>query len=133
MGRLARHFVQKYRRVTGRRVTGFSDAAMTKLQQYGWPGNVRELENVIERAMILCSGETLEIEHLAFAAATPSVTSPAAGAPRADSLPAALEEVERRELIAALEKARGNKADAARLLGINRSTLYYRLKKHDLE
>ena len=67
--------------------------------------------------------DTLEEEHLSFApiASPPHVE---ASTVRPDTLPAALEEVERRELVAALEKARGSKADAARHLGINRSTLY---------
>jgi two-component system, NtrC family, response regulator AtoC len=136
IGRLARHFIQKYQSVTGRRVQGLSAAALARLEAYPWPGNVRELENVIERAMILSSGSELEVEHLAFAAAAPpsGPASPVGAlSSRRESLPAALEEVERRELIGALEKARGSKADAARLLGINRSTLYYRLKKHSLE
>jgi len=137
IGRLARHFVQKYQPVTGRHVRGLTDAALARLEQYSWPGNVRELENVIERAMILCAGGEIDVEHLAFASTAAAAPAPAGSAAdtgrRSDSLPAALEEVERRELVNALEKARSNKADAARLLGINRSTLYYRLKKHGLE
>ncbi|MBI2898222.1 MAG: sigma-54-dependent Fis family transcriptional regulator [Deltaproteobacteria bacterium] len=128
--RLARHFVHKYAHVTGRRVRGLSDAALSKLYGYAWPGNVRELENLLERAMILCAGEVIDVDHLTFA---PVAAPPRAETPRAESLPAALEEVERRELVAALEKSRGSKADAARALGINRSTLYYRLKKYGLE
>ena len=135
IARLARHFIGKYQRVTGRRVRDVTAAALARLESYSWPGNVRELENVIERAMILCGGDEIDVEHLAFATAVAPSPLGRSSEPerRADSLPAALEEVERRELVAALEKARGNKADAARVLGINRSTLYYRLKKHGLE
>ena len=115
-----------------------------------WPGNVRELENIIERAMILARGGELHAQHLDFGRRTthqPSGGYPvvstdnhapalAAAAPAADdgrSLAERLLESERKEIIAAVEKSKGNIASASRTLGINRSTLYYRLRKHGLE
>jgi len=118
--------------------------ALAKLREYNWPGNVRELENIIERAMILARGTPLGATHLDFgrrvtshAAATQPGTGPVAPAPAlaedGKSLAERLLDSERKEIIAAVDKSRGNIASAARTLGINRSTLYYRLRKHGLE
>jgi len=123
-----------------------STDAIAKLREYNWPGNVRELENIIERAMILAKGAPLGTPHLDFGRrAQPSpltnsgpiaIQPVAAPAPVGDdgrSLAERLLESERKEIVAAVEKSRGNIASAARTLGINRSTLYYRLRKHGLE
>ncbi|HCF61113.1 MAG TPA: sigma-54-dependent Fis family transcriptional regulator, partial [Myxococcales bacterium] len=83
-------------------------------------------ENVIERAIILCRGEVLGEEDLDFGLRRAGAVSPA-------TLPGALEDLEKRKLLEAIEKHRGRKSDVARELGINRSTLYYRLKKFGLE
>jgi two-component system response regulator AtoC len=103
---------------------------------------VRELENVIERAMILASGPTLSVADLDFGrrlAMTPSsglplaATADGGSAEGGRSLYRRLSEQERGEIVAAVEGAQGNIAHAARTLGINRSTLYYRMRKHGLE
>jgi DNA-binding NtrC family response regulator len=120
--------------------------AVAKLREYNWPGNVRELENIVERAMILAKGAPLAAHHLDFgrrAAAPPApafgtgptaaVAAPAPPAEDGKSLAERLLDSERKEIIAAVEKSRGNIASASRILGINRSTLYYRLRKHGLE
>ncbi|HEY0255201.1 MAG TPA: helix-turn-helix domain-containing protein, partial [Kofleriaceae bacterium] len=147
---LANHFVTKFARQMGTTSAGLAPDGMLKLREYNWPGNVRELENIIERATILAKGSPLAAQHLDFgrrAAAAqqsgviPIVTTPAAGsgpvsAPLAEdgkSLAERLLDSERKEIVAAVEKSRGNIASAARMLGINRSTLYYRLRKHGLE
>jgi DNA-binding NtrC family response regulator len=112
------------------------------MRGYSWPGNVRELENIIERAMILVKGDVIAPEDLAFAraGAPPSPVAVAADAtpepvadPGSRPLSERLLEEERREIVAAVEKSANNIAGAARLLGINRSTLYYRMRKHGLE
>jgi DNA-binding NtrC family response regulator len=123
-----------------------SAEALAKLREYNWPGNVRELENIVERAMILARGTPVSAVHLDFgrhrttphAAPTPHTGTPLPVAPAAladdgKSLAERLLESERREIVAAVDKSRGNIASAARTLGINRSTLYYRLRKHGLE
>ena len=127
-----------------------SGDALAKLREYNWPGNVREVENIVERAMILAKGAQLGAHHLDFGrraavvapaagtgpVAAVAVTAAAAAAPPADdgkSLAERLLDSERKEIIAAVEKSRGNIASASRILGINRSTLYYRLRKHGLE
>jgi two-component system, NtrC family, response regulator AtoC len=134
---LVEHFMQKFAQSSGKVVTGADPRALATLSTYPWPGNVRELENVIERAMILASGPTLSVSDLDFGRRL-SMT-PAGGAPlvadsgEGRSLYRRLSEQERGEIVAAVESAQGNIAHAARTLGINRSTLYYRMRKHGLE
>ncbi|HEY3357566.1 MAG TPA: sigma-54 dependent transcriptional regulator [Polyangia bacterium] len=134
--RLCEHFIAKFNRRAGRRVARFDEAAVALLKGYPWPGNVRELENVVERAIIVARAEVITPQDLDFGR-RPGTTGPVAvvAPPAAGGLPltARLQEEERREIVGAIERARGNIASAARMLGINRSTLYYRLRKHDLE
>ncbi len=137
---LAEHFVQKYARSFGKAVRGLDVSAVAALGGYAWPGNVRELENVIERALILTRGPDVTAADLEFtkrsgggatiaAAAAPVAASSERGRP----LHERLSEQERAEIVAAIDQSQGNIAHAARRLGINRSTLYYRLRKHGLE
>jgi DNA-binding NtrC family response regulator len=112
---------------------------------HGWPGNVREVQNVIERAAIVCAGDELCAEDLDFgrrpvagapsapaaAAAATTAAGPAAGA--AQPLRTRLAEEEKASIIRAIEGSGGNIAAAARALGINRSTLYFRIKKYELD
>ena len=138
--KLAEHFVSKFNRSSGKNVRGFDQAALSALQGYSWPGNVRELENVVERAIIVAHGDWITAGDLDFGrrAAQPQTSSspgiPAVAAAGAGvPLQARLHEQERNEIVAAIDRAGGNIASAARTLGINRSTLYYRLRKHGLE
>jgi DNA-binding NtrC family response regulator len=141
---LVDHFISKYAQSSGKAVRGADASAIALLAAYPWPGNVRELENVIERAMILASSDVLASADLDFgrrqAAASGAVASPMATSPSSlisseggRSLYKRLSEQERNEIVAAVEQAQGNIAHAARALGINRSTLYYRMRKHGLE
>jgi transcriptional regulator with GAF, ATPase, and Fis domain len=145
---LCEHFIQKYAQSIGKRVRGLDPGAVASLTAYSWPGNVRELENVIERAMILARGSELTAADLEFsrrplsaAAIAPTSLSTGGGGFRTTTpvrdggrpLHERLSEQERGEIITAIEQAQGNIALAARTLGINRSTLYYRLRKHGLE
>jgi len=149
---LVTHFIAKFSRQMGVVAAPASSEALAKLREYNWPGNVRELENIIERAMILARGAPVSAGHLDFGrravsytpnpsvgtgpvtvAAAPSGVSGAGLADDGKSLAERLLDSERKEIIAAVEKSRGNIASAARTLGINRSTLYYRLRKHGLE
>ena len=132
---LARYFLHRHAREAGRtQLEGLSGAALERLVSYAWPGNVRELENVIERAVILCTtGSRIEADDLRFLDLSVKPPAAAPGPASADAaLPDMLEKVERDELVRAMEAAKGSKAGAARVLGINRSTLYYRLRKHGL-
>ena len=117
----------------GRPARRWSPEAIAKLMTYRWPGNLAELESVVERAAIVCDHETvgsslvaISLENLPTATDVPA-SSPTVG------LPAQLDDLERRELCAALERCAGNKAEVARLLGIQRTTLYYRLKRLGIE
>jgi two-component system response regulator AtoC len=131
---LAEHFLRKYAQRNARAATSIAAEALTRLAAYEWPGNVRELENVVERAAILAHGDVIQLPHLMFqdvmtqqrsAPSSPPSEPPAAGV----TLSHRLDAIERRELIRALDKCGGNKAEVARELGIHRTTLYYRLKK----
>jgi len=140
---LVGHFVAKFARSLGSRPTEPSAEALAKLREYAWPGNVRELENIIERAMILARGGELAAHHLDFGRraqqANPSgnfpavASDPAAAGDAGRPLAERLLESEKKEIVAAIERSKGNIASASRALGINRSTLYYRLRKHGLE
>src|SRR5262249_37199783 len=150
---LAEHFLRKYAQRNPRAATSLSPEAVAKLEAYSWPGNVRELENVIERAAILSRSDVIQPEHLAFStqrapANAPPAPSPMASEQLAHSAPppaidgggaskihldSQLEDIERRELLAALSRCNGNKAEVARSLGMQRTTLYYRLKRLGIE
>jgi DNA-binding NtrC family response regulator len=139
---LVEHFIGKYAQSSGKVVRGADPSAIASLASYPWPGNVRELENVIERAMILAAGEVLTPADLDFGRRQPPPASTAmsvavngvgTGTDAGRSLHKRLQEQERTEIVAAVEQSQGNIAHAARALGINRSTLYYRMRKHGLE
>lgn len=135
---LAHYFLGVYGQRNGKAITLIEDEAMLALKAYDWPGNIRELENVIERAVVLTDGPALTLadlpEEIAQAVAQPSGSSNG----RADevlpeaSWTARQEQAERERLVKALAAARGNKAQAARALGIPRSTLISRLEKYGL-
>jgi len=132
---LAEHFVGKYAAGAGKPVRGLDASAVAALCAYPWPGNVRELENVIERALILARGPEITAADLEFTRRPLPGASPTAGRPGDGARPLSerLHEQERAAIVAAIDAAQGNIAHAARALGINRSTLYYRLRKHGLE
>ena len=100
---------------------------MKALLQYDWPGNIRELEHVIERAMILSDAE-IGLEHLSN-----RITGESAYQSARDSDPETLEEVERRHVLSVLDGVDGDKAAAAKILGIDLSTLYRKMKRYDLD
>jgi two-component system response regulator AtoC len=110
----------------GRRPVGFSAAARERLERYPFPGNVRELRNVLERALVLESGSTLELESLSPGARGPSaVADPNAFVVEGPPLP--LEQVEQRYVRHVLERLGGRRMDAARALGISYPTFLRRL------
>jgi DNA-binding NtrC family response regulator len=127
---LAEHFVRKLSAETGSTAKAISEAAIRKLMEYHWPGNVRELENVIERSLVLCSRTTLEPEDIKLEA-SPRAVKPATG----NFLPEGytLEEYEQALIREALRRANGNKSQAARLLGLTRNALRYRLSQMGLD
>jgi two-component system response regulator PilR (NtrC family) len=111
-----------------------SDDAMEKLLEYSYPGNVRELENILERAVTLCSNNRVEPEDIqlkqgAAVVELPSVVDETA----ADGLEGQLEHIERGAIVKALEQTRYNKTKAAQLLGMTFRQLRYRVKKLGIE
>lgn len=135
---LASNFIQEFNREFGRHVKGMSPDALDALQKYQWPGNVRELRNLIERSMLLDEpGEVLEAAHLKFSVGgtVPSKgEGPAAagGAPGIVGQSVPLETVERQHIEGVLSLTKGNKNQAAQILGIDRTTLYNKLKKYQI-
>jgi DNA-binding NtrC family response regulator len=127
---LAQHFVNKLAPDTGNRVNSLTEAAIAKLMAYHWPGNVRELENVIERSLVMCSGSELDAPDIRLE------MSPRGRAPAGDRfLPdgMTLDQYEQDLIREALRRADGNKSQAARLLGLTRNALRYRLTQMGLE
>ncbi|HJZ86948.1 MAG TPA: sigma 54-interacting transcriptional regulator [Polyangia bacterium] len=132
--RLAAHFIGKFARRAGKGVVGLSEAAVARLLAYRWPGNVRELANVIERAVALAQGRVLDAEVTLGPFEPTSPTPTASASTSASTSPPALQFHEavdeaRRKIIAdVLAKTGGNRAEAARILGLQRTYLY-RLEK----
>jgi two-component system response regulator HydG len=132
---LVQHFLAKLCDRTRSSVKSITPSALLALQEYGWPGNVRELENVVERALVLSEGERLDLADLPPLGNGPfgaKEEDPVLSADGAD-LNGIIEGMEARLLRRALEQAGGVKAEAARLLGLKPSALYYKLEKYGIE
>jgi DNA-binding NtrC family response regulator len=117
---LVDHFLRKYARAMNKRITNISRPALDALINYPWPGNVRELENAIERAMVI--GREPEIQLADFPLQVSSPPVPEGGL--------ALEDVERAHILHVLETCDWNQTRAAKVLGIDRVTLYNKIKKY---
>lgn len=129
---LAQKFLEEVREDAGRNVTGFSDEAIGLMQSYGWPGNVRELQNVVERAALLGKSETIDLVDLPpEMRAAGGLSAPARFSGR--TLKEALEGPERQIIHEVLEKNDWNRNQTADELGINRTTLYKKMKRLGLE
>jgi DNA-binding NtrC family response regulator len=135
---LAEHFIERSARKNGVQVRSMSEACRAALLDHSWPGNVRELQNVIERAVILCmDSDQLQVDHLGL---TPYSTR--AGAVTSTRLPEVevpaetdrkfhtLDEVEKHHILMALERCRGNRTHAAKVLGISVRTLRNKLNEY---
>ncbi|MCX8005901.1 MAG: sigma-54-dependent Fis family transcriptional regulator [Burkholderiaceae bacterium] len=127
---LVEHFIKKLAGETGSRVRTVSDEALRRLMDYHWPGNVRELENVIERSLLLATGERLEASDIRLEV---NPRPPAAG--QLPFLPEGmtLDQYEQALIREALRRTGGNKSRAARLLGLTRNALRYRLSQMGIE
>jgi transcriptional regulator with PAS, ATPase and Fis domain len=131
---LAEEFMRRFARKHGIPAHGFSDSALQSLKGHRWPGNVRELQNVIERAVIL-SGESgvLDAHHLGLAgpSAAPSSESAPSGTAATDGEVLTLAQLEKRHIFAALERCKGNRTHAAKLLDISIRTLRNKLHEYN--
>jgi DNA-binding NtrC family response regulator len=123
---LARHFLERLSHELGKDVDEISEDGFKALMDYHWPGNVRELENAVERAMVTCRGHVLTADGFAFLAQngqTKSWTPPPG---------MSLQDMEKMAILATLQRTGGNIKESASVLGIDRSTLYEKIKKYDI-
>jgi len=120
---LAAHFLERLAARYRKNLSGFEPAAMELLLAHPWPGNVRELEHAVERAVLMATGEELRVGDF-------GLRSTSAGGPSLDEM--SLEEVERILIRKALDRYGGNVSQAAEALGLSRSALYRRFKRHGL-
>jgi two-component system response regulator PilR (NtrC family) len=118
---------------TGAKRPEIADEALDKLLNYAYPGNVRELENILERAVTLCSGNRIEPDDIQLKQGAGFDLPPAADDLPADGLEGQLEHIEREAIVRALEQTRYNKTRAAELLGMTFRQLRYRVKKLGIE
>lgn len=122
---LLEHFIGKFNKKMNREISGVSAQAAAALMEYPWPGNIREFEHALEHAFVLCRQGTIALEHLprTIREAPVKVPVPAAQAGEA---------AERESMLLELEKAGWNKARAARLLGMDRKTLYRKMARYNI-
>lgn len=127
---LVEHFLSKYKKGKSFKI---DPQVINIFADYNWPGNIRELENVIERATVLADGDTITLEDLPPPLLEISSLKKAPKTPLYHMEDLSLEEIERRAIISALERSRGNKSKAAKMLKIPRHVLLYRLKKYKID
>jgi DNA-binding NtrC family response regulator len=125
---LASHFLNRFSQEIGREPMEISEDALALLLDYDWPGNVRELQNAVERAVATCLHETLRAEDFEFLLRRDRQVSPEWAAPTDRSL----EEVEKQVIAATLQRHLGNISETAGVLGIDRSTLYEKIRKYQI-
>jgi len=120
---LVQHFVARFAAEYNRDVTGFDESSMKRLSAYSWPGNVRELRNVVEKHVALASAPVMVLEDISTRRPGPD------GGIDADQ--PTLAELERRYVSRVLEHSDGNRTQAARILGIDKSTLWRKLQQYN--
>ncbi len=130
---LIEHFVESFNRDFKKNVSGFTSEAFATLQAYPWPGNIRELRNTVERAVLLSVGDRLDMADLPLELRKGQVGSDGGRLLNLPDEGVVLEELERDLIVQALEQTRGNQTQAAKLLGINRDQIRYRMEKFKLQ
>jgi PAS domain S-box-containing protein len=126
---LARSFFNRILLKGQKKLDGISSAAMDRLLAYPWPGNARELKSAFEFAFVSCPGGMIAPDHL-----PPQIgNAPACGDGGPASLQTSLDDVKRARLVDALTRSAGNRSEAARLLGISRTSVWKQIKKYDLQ
>lgn len=125
---LVRHFIERLSHELGKAVVEISEGGLKLLMDYDWPGNVRELENALERAIVTCRSTVLSEEDFQF------LGKPKNGKREEWTPPGnvTLDEVEKQVIVATIERTHGNIKEAAAILGIDRSTLYDRIKRYNI-
>src|SRR6516225_5765949 len=129
---LVDHFIERFARESGKQISGITPAALKLLVDFHWPGNVRELENIIERASAFAEGATLDVKDIRLDLSPRFTTGDRAATGAEVPFPPdgmTLEQYEDEIIREALRRAGGNKSQAARLLGLSRNALRYRLSR----
>jgi DNA-binding NtrC family response regulator len=121
---LAEHFLSRYSQKYKRPGMKLDKAVITKLKKYHWPGNIRELQHAIERAVILNEGKIIESAEL--------LISGIIHTSRKESQPQTLDEMEKQFIVQSLQDNQGNVSNTARALGLTRTALYRRMKRHGI-
>ena len=129
---LANLFVQTYASMHGTRLIKLPEETIQYLFNYPWPGNVRELKNAIEAGVVLCRGNVLKPDDLHLSG-LPSMSGIAAAAENDEPASFSLEDTERNAIIRALKQTGGVQKEAAKLLGISRRAIHYKIKKYDID
>jgi transcriptional regulator with PAS, ATPase and Fis domain len=136
---LVEHFIGRFNKLQGKNINGITPEGLSIVMKCDFPGNVRELQNIIEHAFVVCHGRMIEPKHLPshLYPESTSLTGENGGVTPLYKVPAALatslEELEARFIISALKRNNWNRAATARELGINKSTLYRKLKLLQIE
>lgn len=123
---LANHFLDKANKELDKDIVGFEDEVMEVFQRYSWPGNLRELQNIIKRAVLLTPGKLIPLNSLPQKIIV-------AKTPEPENYHLFKNKNEQEMILDALEKANGNKSKAARILEVDRKTLYNKLKQYDIK
>jgi two-component system NtrC family response regulator len=129
---LVEHFLKKYNRENKKNVTSLSKEARDLLMRYDYPGNVRELENIVERAVVLCRGDTLTTQDLPINLREGKAEATLGRDRGGRSLPDTLDEIESQLILKALERSGGVQTKAAEELGISERVLRYKMKKYGI-
>ncbi|HZZ70658.1 MAG TPA: sigma 54-interacting transcriptional regulator [Pirellulales bacterium] len=131
---LAHYFLNRFNTETGRKIRGYTPAAVDQMLRYRWPGNVRELKNVVERAVVLARRDFIDVDDLTLSnLATAGDTADVAAATAHKFEPLSLDEVEKRHILATLKSTDWNKSQTSALLGIERSTLDRKIRRYELD
>ena len=130
IAQLAQFFLEQFSKKSGREIEGFTPAALAALNAYNWPGNIRELRNLVERTVILCTGNEVSETDLELSDHVVAGGGVASSPPTISTGNVSLETLEQQHILAVLESTDWNKSQAARILGIERSTLDRKLKRY---
>jgi transcriptional regulator with GAF, ATPase, and Fis domain len=131
---LAEFFLDRYRRTLNKKeISGFDDKAIKLLMEHDWPGNIRELENVVERAVLMGEDKVIHAEDILYIESQQGMSM---GLHKDISLPPegiTLDEVEKNLILQALERTGWIQKDAAKLLGLSRRVIQYKIAKHNIK
>jgi DNA-binding NtrC family response regulator len=132
---LIQFFMSRFNDAFGKSFTGLTKEAMNAVMAYSWVGNVREVRNAVERAILLNDGPLIEANHLTFLDSRGMTSASPVPAPEFQLPPTgiSLDELNKKLIVQALEMSNGNKAKAAKLLGMSRPTMIYRIEKYGIQ